>query len=394
MAGSISSSQKCPLCSGPLSHDEKRAGCFCELHPNISASRFIVRFPGGIFQRFRDYPTALRYLNYLRFEKDSRQTRFNADDYRAARPNSFGALAPKYLERKKEHATYRKIRHYIERAAEVLGPMNVREITGADIEDYLFSIPGISEKTRHNHMTQLRDFWTWCLKRGNIITLAEMPIFPEIKFELGYRKILNWDVQEQVLAKLKEMTHHLNPKIWLGVDMLATYTEIRPDDLRRVTEGSLDALGFLTIYNPTKKRNKHKRIKLHKDHVKEWKAIAAEFPALPDVPFFRHVGGMHSCKQGALFGPTFLYEWWCRACRELGVEGVPLYPGTKHTTATETAKVLGSDAALNASGLSNRAFERYCQVSNQGSIETVDKIRNIKKKKSDVLPFNRKSKNQ
>ena len=228
MKGSIITTQKCTVCNGPLVHNEKRHGCFCKKHPDVAATRFIVRFPGGIFQRYKSYEAASQSLNYLRYEKRNRKGRFNPDDYRAIRPNSFKALKDKYLAGKKDRATYNKIKSYINRAADHFQLINIREINGADIEDYLYSIPDISEKTRFNHMTQLRDFWKWCLARGNIITLAEMPTFPVIEYTLGYRKITNWETQEKVIEKVKEISAHINPKIWLGIDMLATYTALSP----------------------------------------------------------------------------------------------------------------------------------------------------------------------
>lgn len=84
-----------------------------------------------------------------------------------------------------------------------------------------------------------------------------------------------------------------------------------------------------------------------------------------------------------------MYKWWVKACEQIGLVGVPLYPSTKHTTATETAKLMGSDKARNASGLSNKAFDRYCQVENNGAFEVVTEIRKVKKK-SVVLPFGAK----
>lgn len=389
MKGSIVTNQKCTICNGPLVHDEKRHGCFCKNHPHIAATRFIVRFPAGIFQRHRSYDSASQALNHLRYEKGNRKERFNPDDYKAIRPNSFIALKDKYLARKKDRATYRKIEGYINKASNHFQLTNIREITGADIEDYLYSISGISEKTRFNHMTQLRDFWKWCLARGNIISLAEMPTFPEIEYTLGYRKITDWKTQEEVIKKVREISYHINPKIWLGIDMLATYTALRPDDLRRVTECSLDANGWLVIHNPTKKKNKFKTIHLHEDHVMAWKKLQKEYAALPDIPFFRHVAGISGCVANEKFGDKYLYKWWVKACEQIGLEGVPLYPGTKHTTATETAKMLGTDKARSVSGLTNKAFDRYCQVENDGSLEVIKAIIKMKKK-ADVIQFKKK----
>ena len=74
-----------------------------------------------------------------------------------------------------------------------------------------------------------------------------------------------------------------------------------------------------------------------------------------------------------------------KACDALGVKDVPLYPGTKHTTASETAKAFGSDTALKMSGLSNKAFKRYCQVENSDNLEVISEIRTIKKGKAKII---------
>jgi hypothetical protein len=385
MEGGIYTREKCPKCGKSLKHIDGRKGCFCPTHPDIRASSFIVKFPGGIYQRHKSYEGAAQSLNYLRHEKGSRKSCFNPDDYRSVKPNSFSALKEKYLARKTDRVTYKKIERIINLASGYFGPMNVREITGADIEDYLYSIKGISEKTRSNHCTQLHNFWFWCLARGNIITLAEMPTFPKIDYELGYRKITTWEIQESVIAKVKEISYHINPKIWFGIDMLANYTSLRPDDLRRISEGSLDNNGWLTIHNPTKKKNKFKYIKLHPDHVEEWRNIQLKYPAMSGVPFFRHISGIGGSRPNEIFGDKYLYKYWDKGCKEVGLIGVPLYPGTKHTTATETAKYMGTDKAKNASGLTNKAFERYCQVENTDAFEVVTEIR--KRKKGKIMAF-------
>lgn len=391
MKGKIITREKCNLCGGELEWKPDKNGCFCRKHPQVAATRFVVRFPGGIYRNFTNYYEAEDMLNYLRHEFKNRKDRFNPDDYKSAKPNSFIALKDKYLTTKKTLKSFRKIEDTIDRAGEHFGYTNIREINGGDIEDYLLSIPNISEKTRYNHMTYLRNFWKWCLKRGNIITLAEMPMFPEINYELGYRKITDWDTQEKVIEKIRELTYDFNPKIWLGIDMLATYTALRPDDLRRITEDSLDENGFLIIHIPTKLKNKFKVIQLHEDHLNEWKALQDKYPALPDMPFFRHVKGNGGAKPNSLFGKDYFYRWWNTACEEVGLKGVSLYPGTKHTTATETAKFLGKEKALRASGLTNKAFERYCQAENEGTLEVVQAIRK-KKKKADILPFRKPKK--
>jgi hypothetical protein len=392
MEGGIYSRQKCPICDKTLRHNEKRRGCFCPDHPEIAATKFEIQFPGGIYQRHRSYASAEQSLFHLRYRKREMEGRFDPKDYRTTRPNSFAVLAPKYLATKKTLANYSRIETIIEKAVEHFGFRNIRDITGGDISDYLYGMEGIKEKTRFNRCSQLHDFWVFCLKRGKqVLTLAEFPDFPEISYDLGTRKITNWETQEKVISKVREISYHINPKIWLGIDMLATYTKIRPDDLRRVTESSLDDDGLLTIIYPTKLKNKFKTLRLHQDHIDEWRSLQEKYPALLGAYFFRHTKGIPGCTENERFGDKYFYKWWSKAAAMIGLEGVPLYPGTKHTTATETAKLLGSKKAEEASGLTNKAFKRYCQVENDGMIEVVTAIRRAKKK-GEIVPFSRTQK--
>jgi len=356
-----------------------------------AATKFIVWFPGDIYQRHNSYESACQSLNFLRHEKGTRKKGFKPEDYKSVRPHSFSVLAPKYLERKKNLKSYGKICHHINTAAAYFGTTNIRDISGGMIDDYLFGLNCKSEKTRANHCSQLHDFWKWCLARGDVITLAEFPVFPKIEYELKYRKIINWEIQEKVLNKVKEMTWEKNPKIWFGCELLANYTALRPDDLRRLNEGSIDDNGWLTIFNPTKRKNKFKHIRLHQEHIDIWKACRKDYPGLPDTPYFRHHGRVRgTTRTGIVFGENVFYLAWQAACKELNIEGVPLYPGTKHTTASETARLLGTDRAKVASGLTNKAFERYCQVENSDAFEVVTEIR--RKKKGKVIRMDERRK--
>ena len=55
--------------------------------------------------------------------------------------------------------------------------------------------------------------------------------------------------------------------------------------------------------------------------------------AFPDTPFFRHENHAPAREAGKRFGLQRLYRDWKAACRRLGIEGVDLYGGTKHSTA-------------------------------------------------------------
>lgn len=102
---------------------------------------------------------------------------------------------------------------------------------------------------------------------------------------------------------------------------------------------------------------------------------------------------MSNLRPDAKFGINFLYEQWNKAAALIGLKGVPLYPGTKHTTATETAKLLGTSKARDASGLTNKAFDRYCQVENNAPFEVVTEIRKAKSG-AKVIPFSKTRKTE
>ena len=81
MKGNIYTRQKCFICGGSLAHDERRRGCFCPDHPKVSATgQFYVRFGRDVFKNFKDYFSAERFLNGLRYKTD--EGSFDLRDYR------------------------------------------------------------------------------------------------------------------------------------------------------------------------------------------------------------------------------------------------------------------------------------------------------------------------
>jgi hypothetical protein len=67
--------------------------------------------------------------------------------------------------------------------------------------------------------------------------------------------------------------------------------------------------------------------------------------------------GIHA---GDRFGPKYLKTWWDRACKNLGITGVDLYGGTKHSTVTALGKTLSPEQIQRgATGHASDAFKRY-----------------------------------
>lgn len=374
MKGNIITKERCSICDSAFKHDDRRHGLFCSKHPEIGAMKvFIVRFGKEIQKQFNSYGKAAQFLNGLRF-KTSEGT-YDPGDYQTAKPYSFTNLSNKYLKRKQNLKSYGDASRHIKIAQDYFQDRNVKEITGADIEDYLFSIEGISEKTRANYKSRISDFWKWILRR-QVINLSQMPIFPEIEFELGYRNITDMATQEAILKQVFDMTYGLNPKIWLGIDLLSKHVSLRPGDLLKLREADVDVKnGELVFQYPTKRKNKLKKTRLLDYQIKTIAELKSKYPALPNVMFFRHHGGVQSVKPNQPFGPKYLKSRWDGACKELGITGLDLYGGTRHTTTTEIARRAGTENARRASAHeTNKAFDRYCQYQDDTAFEMAKMI--------------------
>lgn len=86
---------------------------------------------------------------------------------------------------------------------------------------------------------------------------------------------------------------------------------------------------------------------------------------LPKAFFFRHEArrGLPTAKQGR-FGKDYMYTWWRRACENLGIKGVDLYGGTRHSTVTALGERFTPEEIMgDGSGhTTNKAFARYYQI--------------------------------
>jgi hypothetical protein len=96
----------------------------------------------------------------------------------------------------------------------------------------------ISSKTRHNIKTNLRTFFVWLTKR-RVLRAEQMPEFPEIPHESGWRKTVDKETQEAILEQVRRLTTD-NPRIWIGIKWLCTYISLRPSDLLGILEEDID----------------------------------------------------------------------------------------------------------------------------------------------------------
>lgn len=318
---------------------------------------FIVRFGRAISKRFRSMERAERFLNGLRYETD--KGTFDPRDYAVEKPLSFSKLADQYLQVKMKRIrprSYSNLKNYMSRAKTSWGDRNVKSIAYPDIEDFLFS-QKVAGKTRANMKSCLHDFWTWLRKRREIRP-QEVPEFPEMKYELGWRGIIDIETQQSVIRRVEELADRINPKVSMAIRWLATYISLRPGELLGIREGQINRKeGFIVIPHPKEKRPKV--IFLLPEDAELLRSIPE---GLPEVFFFRHPSGIKGCTAGERFGPRYLWKWWKKACAELGIDGVDLYGGTRHSTVTALGEEL-SPEEIKAGTLhsTSKAFERYFQ---------------------------------
>lgn len=359
MRGRIYTDQKCPICGGKFIHDDRRNGLYCERHPEQKATgRFRVQFGRETRRRFSLFIQAERFLNWLRVHYD--EGTYDPRDYRANSPLGFETLAKKWLEVKKKEVkrkSYNNLRNYMDKAIAAWGQMNVKSIGFGEIEDFIHS-QNVSDKTKSNMKSGLHSFFKWVNRREKI----PMPDFPEISYELGWRQTVDKGTQDSIIDEIYRISYHINPKIWIGIRLLSTYISIRPKELINIKEKEIDLeTGYIFIPHP--KEKKAKAVPLIQEDIDLLKSLPK---GLPELHFFRHTAGIQSCRPGQKFGERYLYKWWKKACDNLGVEGVDLYGGTRHSSAL-ALRELASPEQIKRSMMTstNKAFERYFRVESE-----------------------------
>ena len=339
-----------------------------------------VRF-GKITRRFgilghtdkphRDLTTAERFLNGLRFETDKGS--FDLRDYRKSKPLSFKVLSEKWLSNKRKTPVKDKhvqsLETIIEKAGSLWNDLNIKAIGSGEIEDFIFSLE-VSSKTRANYKSALHDFWGWVCRREGI----KMPEFPEVSFKLETRAIISLEDQAKIIDEIKRISYHINPKIWLGVRFLATYINTRPGELISIKEGEI-FLDRGMILIPAPKERIPKFIFLTGADLSLLKSLPR---GLPHLFFFRHPKGNGAASPGQKFGKDYLYKWWKTACDNLGIYGIDLYGGTRHSSTTAMKKFFSPEEIKGGTGHISEAFERYFQRQSNDAVTVYDKIQEVR----------------
>ncbi len=213
---------------------------------------------------------------------------------------------------------------------------------------------------------------------------VEFPEFPEIEYELGWRNTVIMKVQQAIISEVKRISFDIEPKVWLGIKLLATYIKIRPGEMRNIRERDINLeSGYIHIAHP--KEGTKKRGKFAYPDAEDIELIRG-FPRSidPDSYFFHHMSTRSGAKIGKQFGHKYFKKWWDKACDNLGVKGVDLYGGTKHSTATALGEFLTPEQIKRGGtgSATNKAFERYFQLRRTESAKVVSAIKKMQKKQA------------
>ena len=108
--------------------------------------------------------------------------------------------------------------------------------------------------------------------------------------------------------------------------------------------------------------------------------IKSQPTTFPNVCFFQWPGHLSGCIEGRDFGPAIVNRWWKKACAKLGVTGVTLYPGTKHSTVTALGDLLTPEQIKRgATGhATNKAFERYMKADLRDKMTVKHALRHLR----------------
>lgn len=353
MKGGIYTDEKCPICGKTLKDDRAKA-LRCPNHPKQIALKFRVHF-GEVKRRFESYTEAHRFLTGLRYKTDEKT--FDARDYSDKKPLSFSSLACSWLDVKRETVkpkSYNNLHNYMMKAIDTWGETNIKNIGFAEIEDFLLAQSRqLSSKTVGNMKSGLHDFFSWLVRREIIV---KTPTFPAIKVKLAFRKIIGKESQNALLDELKRIAPF---KAWLGIKWLCTYVSIRPGELVKIREEDID-LENRYIFIHHSKTGETKPVPMLNEDVALVKQAKVSFPK---SFFFRHDKQKSGTKLGQPYGEKYFYKWWKKACDNLGIEGVDLYGGTRHSSVVALREHFSPEEIKHGTmHQTNKAFERYFRI--------------------------------
>ena len=240
------------------------------------------------------------------------------------------------------------------KVSRALGHLETSEIDFAVVQDFSNSMTSLSGKSISNLLVNFKTMMAWAKKRKII---NDVPEFPTIRYELGWRKTIDRATQLKILAHIEARA---SERTAMAFRWLMTYTALRPGELPQITLDDISSDGILTI-------KKHK-VSRSSSIPKEIPLLTEDFLKVKVIDdgsgghIFKH-GKKPGCAPNHPFGEKYLRDVWKRACQACGVKGVDLYGGVRHSTQQFYRQHMSFEDCLRLSQhTTSKAGERYLKI--------------------------------
>lgn len=354
--GGIYSDAKCPLCGGNYV-DDHHSALRCLDHPQHIAGRFKVKIR-DVCARFNSYSDAKLFLEAKRQDVRNGTLTLKKDQ------KTLGHLMDAFLDWKEKLVEYGKIKektvityhHRLRRIVDNIGVARLAdEIEYRHIHSFLYST-NFSTKSKYDSYVVFKEMMVLA---HNLGLISELPQFPGWQFDLEHdmkrRKTIDKSTQEKILGQVWKNEGAKRPRLYLAIRFLATYINLRPNELRMVNEEDVNRKNGTIIIKHHKTSRTPKIIRLTEDDAASIRNLQRAFPR---TPFFRD-------KYHQRFGRNMMYRAWKKAASQMGCYDVDLYGGTRHSSAIALYKEHGvsPEEIKKATGhKTSVAFTRYFKL--------------------------------
>lgn len=343
------------ICKGKFVHKFPK-GLYCSKCGAKKTDSFRVVW-NGVNKRFDSYNDALDFL--IQIMGETKSGKFDVREYQKDQPLSIDSLTKRYIKIKENQVTKETLKlyeNYIDNFIQFFGKdTNIKQISKIDLIEFQnFLSKNFKSKTIKNNITAIKTFFNFCYDSE---VIDRVPVFPKISAYMAYRPTIDKATQIAMISEIKKTEK--NTKIWLAIDMLATYLNMRKGELRNIKERDIDLKqGIITIPHPKEKIPK--KVYLIPRHIE----IIKSFPrGMPHMYFFRHEKDCGLAKAGDKYGPQLLNNHWNPVRKKFKVES-SVYPGTRHSSAIALEEKYSPEQIRLATGHhTSKAFSRYFQNS-------------------------------
>ena len=283
-----------------------------------------------------------------------------------------GELAPTYLRSIKQYVSSMFIPYF--------GDTNIREIKGRQLKSFYLTLEQ-NPKTIVNIMSALKKLFRDALDDE---VIEQMPNFPRNpRVPEPHWKWIDEESQDKILKEFDTDTHY-------AIYFLCCHG-CRTGELRALKHSDLDLEhGTVTIQRAFSGTKLVETTKSKRSRVLPLDETWLELYFSRPIPINRDM--FVFTKNGKPLSHTWLSKQWRKACDKLGIEGLTLYEGSRHSLASQAAnrgeslyligKMLGHSTSKMTERYSHIESNALKQISRKSQKQSVRKVSAFEKRKS------------